>query len=51
MLNSDEFSKREYFDVEKCKLLFEKHLSGKINISKEIWKWINLEEWSKIYID
>ncbi len=51
MLNSDEFSKREYFDVEKCKILFEKHLSGKINISKEIWKWINLEEWSKIYID
>lgn len=29
----------------------QKHLSGEIKISKDIWKWINLELWFREYID
>ena len=26
-------------------------LDGKIDVSKEIWKWVNLELWFRKYID
>jgi asparagine synthase (glutamine-hydrolysing) len=45
LINSDSFRKRPYFDHKKCLKLYKAHLQGKINISRDIWKWINLELW------
>lgn len=51
VLNSESFAKRGYFKPEEAKKLYLRHLSGEINISKDIWKWTNLELWFREYID
>ncbi len=51
LLNSESFRQRGYFDVEDCKRKYERHLSGKTDLSKDIWKWINLEVWFQQFID
>ena len=48
---SESFKNRGYFNVKKCKENYLKHLNKEINISKEIWQWINLEVWFKKFID
>ena len=45
LINSESFRQRPYFDHEKCMELFNLHVEGKINISRDIWKWVNLELW------
>jgi asparagine synthase (glutamine-hydrolysing) len=47
MIQSKNFTEKFYVDSRKADILFKKHLSGKINISQEIWKWIHLNEWLK----
>jgi asparagine synthase (glutamine-hydrolysing) len=51
MLSSDSFRKRGYFDVDECKATYELHLSRKADLSKTIWKWINLEVWFRHFFD
>ncbi len=51
ILNSESFAKRGYFLPEEAKKLYQRHLDREINISKDIWKWINLELWFRKYID
>lgn len=51
ILSSESFAKRGYFVPEEAKKLYQRHLNGEINISKDIWKWINLELWFRKYID
>jgi asparagine synthase (glutamine-hydrolysing) len=51
LLDSSSFRKRGYFDVNQCKNKYKQHLEGKIDITKDIWKWINLEVWFKEFID
>lgn len=51
ILNSDSFRSRGYIIPEEAIRLYEKHLKNEINISKDIWKWINLELWFRLYID
>lgn len=51
ILNSESFAKRGYFKPEEAKKLYQRHLDREINISKDIWKWINLELWFRKYID
>jgi len=51
ILNSDSFKNRNIIDDKKAKSLFEKHFNKQINISNEIWKWINLELWYRLFID
>lgn len=51
ILESDSFAKRGYFIPEEAKKLYQRHLAGEINVSKDIWKWINLELWFREYID
>jgi len=45
ILHSSEFSKRGILNSRKCLKDYQRHLSGEINIAKEIWKWINMELW------
>lgn len=51
IITSSSFRSREIFDADKVLRLYEQHLNRKINISKEIWKWIHLELWYRTFID
>lgn len=51
ILQSERFAKRGYVIPEEAMKLYKQHLSGEINISKDIWKWINLELWFREFID
>ncbi len=51
ILNSNSFASRGYINKERAITLFESHLSGRIDVSREIWKWINLELWFRDFID
>ena len=51
ILESPSFVNRNIIDVNKAKFLYKKHLDKKINISQEIWKWVNLELWFREFID
>lgn len=51
LLQSRTFRERGYVDARQALLLYERHLRGEINISKEIWKWINLELWFRTFVD
>jgi len=48
IISSTTFKNTNYFDVEKVKGLYKKHISKDINVSKEIWKWINTYLWFNI---
>lgn len=51
VLDSDSFRRRGIIDAEKASKLYDKHCKGEIKISKDIWKWINLEIWYRKFID
>ncbi|MCX6164180.1 MAG: asparagine synthase-related protein, partial [Ignavibacteriae bacterium] len=51
ILNSKSFAEMGYINIQKAKVLDSKHLFGKINISRDIWKWINIELWFREFID
>ena len=51
LISSKSFKNRGYFNVQKVHELYQNHLDGKINVSKEIWKWIHLELWFREFID
>jgi len=51
LLNSESFRTRGYFNAEDCIRKFESHKNLKTDITKDIWKWINLEFWFRTYID
>lgn len=51
ILESESFARRGYFKPKEAKKLYERHLRGEVNVSKDIWKWINLELWFRKYID
>jgi len=50
LLNSESFKNRGYFDAEIAQKQYHKHLTGKADLSKEIWKWVNLEVWFRKFI-
>jgi len=50
-LNSESFRSRGIINPDKVGELFQQHMNGKIDIPKEIWKWINLELWFREFID
>lgn len=51
LITSESFRGRKYFDLEKVSGLYRKHLDGTIDVSQDIWKWINLELWFRKFID
>jgi asparagine synthase (glutamine-hydrolysing) len=51
ILTSTSFKNRNIIDPQIAIIKYEEHLSGKINIAKEIWKWVHLELWFRIFID
>ncbi len=51
ILSSKSFCSRGIIDPTVAKSLYSDHLSGKLNVSKEIWKWIHLELWFRKFVD
>lgn len=51
ILDSESFRNRGIINPEKARKLYEKHCKGEISISKDIWKWLNLEMWYRTFID
>ena len=51
LINSESFKNRGYFNSDIAIEQYSKHLKGEVDISKEIWKWINLEIWFRKFID
>lgn len=51
LLASKAFRTRGYINAGAAEKLYEKHLSGEVEASNEIWKWINLELWFHAFID
>ncbi len=51
LLADSKTKNRGYIDTDISLKLYQRHLNGELNISKDIWKWINLEMWHRIYID
>ncbi len=51
ILISQKFINRGYIDASDARRLYLRHIKNELNISREIWKWINLELWLRKYID
>jgi asparagine synthase (glutamine-hydrolysing) len=51
ILNSSSFRERNLINPEIARSKYKDHLSGKVNIAKEIWKWVHLELWFRTFID
>lgn len=51
ILNSRSFAGRGIVNPKEAIALYQSHISGKTNASKEIWKWIHLELWHREFID
>jgi asparagine synthase (glutamine-hydrolysing) len=51
ILKSDSFKQRGLIDPEKALSIYDKHLTGEINVPNEIWKWVHLELWYREFID
>ena len=49
IIYSQSFRSRSYWNWDAIEKRYRDHMSGKINIGKEIWKWINLELWLKTF--
>ncbi len=49
-IKSDHFKKMGIIDSNKAVNLYYSHLNNKSNISRDIWKWINLDYWYKEHI-
>jgi asparagine synthase (glutamine-hydrolysing) len=51
ILNSDSFRSRNLIIPGVAERIYQNHVNGKTDISKEIWKWIHLEMWFREYFD
>jgi asparagine synthase (glutamine-hydrolysing) len=51
LLKSKSFKDRNLINPEIAIKQYQIHVSGKANLSREIWKWIHLELWHREYID
>jgi asparagine synthase (glutamine-hydrolysing) len=51
LLQSNSLRSRRIIDPDMAGKVYSRHLSGKVNAAREIWKWINLELWFREFID
>lgn len=51
LIQSPSFASRGLVDVTKVQQMYQRHLQKEGNYSKEIWKWIHLENWHRQFID
>jgi asparagine synthase (glutamine-hydrolysing) len=51
LLSTRSFRERGFVDVEVARNMYREHLSGERDVSKEIWKWLNVELWHQQFVD
>jgi asparagine synthase (glutamine-hydrolysing) len=51
IVSSDSFKQRNLINPEQALHQLYKHSIGKVDLSNEIWKWVNLELWFREFID
>ncbi len=51
LVDSPSFASRGLLDVDKVRSMYKRHLARKGHYAKEIWKWINLENWYQQFVD
>jgi asparagine synthase (glutamine-hydrolysing) len=51
IIHSPRFAQRGYFNPHKVAQYFKAYQNGRKNIGRQIWRWVNLELWSRIFID
>ncbi len=51
IIYSDRFKHRPYWNWSKVEKMFTKHIQQKGNYGREIWKWLNVEVWLRIFFD
>jgi asparagine synthase (glutamine-hydrolysing) len=50
ILHSRNYAELGYFHPEMAQKRYQLHLEGKIDISKEIWKWVNMTVWTEKFV-
>jgi len=50
LLHSERFKQSPWVSAERCEALHRRHLAGKINAGKEIWKWVCLQRWQELLL-
>ncbi len=51
IFRSKSFSERGYFNANKVLWAFDNYCKGKINWNPNLWRWVNLELWFRVFID
>lgn len=51
ILSDDRARLRGYLNVEAALQAFDDHVAGRVNIGNAIWRWINVELWSRCFVD
>lgn len=51
IIHSPRFAQRGYINPHKVAQYFKDYQNGWKNIGRQIWRWVNLELWSRIFID
>lgn len=51
LINSESFRARHIWDTKSINIKYKDHLNGKGNHANEIWKWMHLENWYRLFID
>jgi len=51
IIHSQSFRQRPYFDVREVERAFNAYKAGRLNIESNIWRWIILESWLRMFID
>lgn len=50
LLDSDNFRALPFFDQQRCRAIYQKHLNQRIDASRQIWKWINVTLWHDAFL-
>lgn len=50
LLHSERFKQSPWVSAKRCAALHRRHLAGKANAGKEIWKWVCLQRWQDLLL-
>ncbi|NJM14791.1 MAG: asparagine synthetase B, partial [Bacteroidales bacterium] len=50
VINSQRFKDLGVFDIDECNKKYTSHLAKEINITRDIWKWINMYVWQEKFL-
>ena len=51
LIRSESFRKRQYYDGDEVRKELNRFFEGRKDISRTVWRWVNLELWFRMFID